>query len=117
MVKDEVKDLTVKIVLEHLKTKECLIFLFGSQLNPSVLKGSDIDVGLLCEGKIDDHKLALIKNELEEKARTLRKIDIIDFRKVDDKVFLENALGRINIWHQTPRSKTFLTSLMKPSNV
>jgi predicted nucleotidyltransferase len=115
MVKNTVKELIVRTVLRILEDKECLIFLFGSQLNKVIPSSSDIDVGLLSEGKIDDHKLALIKNELAEKAKTLRKIDIIDFGRVDDSVFLENALRRIKIWHQTAQSKTYLNNLMKHS--
>jgi hypothetical protein len=48
----------------------------NNQFNKIVPPSSAIDVGLLWREKFDEHKLARIKNEITEKAKTLRKIFI-----------------------------------------
>ena len=109
----DVKVIVLRVILNYLPQKNVFIFLFGSQVSKEEFSASDIDVGLLCDDKVDNSILVKIKDEIAEKVRTLRHIDLIDFNTVNDKLFLESALRRIIIWHETPKSKIYLDNLKK----
>jgi hypothetical protein len=47
--------------------------------------------------------MAALREELTEKASTLRRIDPVDFRQVTDPVFLKNALGEAKCAHMCAR--------------
>jgi len=109
----ETQKKVLSVVFKHLNKNEALIFLFGSQVTQDRFGASDIDVGLIYNEEIASGTLSLIKDEINQQAKTLREIDIIDFSAVDDKGFLKEALRRIEIWHQTKKSKTYLDNLKK----
>jgi predicted nucleotidyltransferase len=68
-------------------------FIFGSQANLTVLRRSDIDIGIMAENKIPDPIMAKIFAEIEE-LPMLFNIDVVDFNEVDEK-FKSVALQNI----------------------
>jgi len=101
------------IILEHLAVEDCVIFLFGSFARGKSDRASDIDVGIICDKKITRAKLAAVKSEIEEKVKTLRKVDVVDFYGIKNNAFLEVSLREVEVWHQTGKSKVFLSNLRK----
>jgi predicted nucleotidyltransferase len=112
-----IKEALIKILAEYLSGKEYLLFMFGSQATCDRFGASDIDIGIIAEKRIEPSQLNLIKEKVEEKAQSLRKIEIIDFNSADDPIFVKSALRRVKIWHETPKSKIFLENLKKHFNV
>ena len=102
----------LKILFKYITKDSCVVFAFGSFAKNKVYPSSDIDIGIICETTLDNSILVKIKEELE-RIRTLRDIDLVDFSSVTDKNFLKIALKEVKIWHQTKKSKTFLTNLRK----
>jgi predicted nucleotidyltransferase len=81
-----------EIIDENLCGLSYKAFIFGSQANKTILKRSDIDVGIIADDNLTDYKLSKI-NEAIEKLPMLYKIDLINFRDVDPKfksVAMEN---------------------------
>jgi predicted nucleotidyltransferase len=68
-------------------------FVFGSQANRSSLVRSDIDVGIISQSTIQAWQLSNILADIE-KLPMLYKIDLVDFKEVDDK-FRSVALKNI----------------------
>jgi len=90
MDKNELIDEISKVIRRYLKKEDFKIFLFGSWAKESAEPASDIDIAIMGEKEIDDFLLMRIKGEVEA-IPTLRKIDIIDLKAVDEK-FKENIL-------------------------
>ncbi|MFH1798847.1 MAG: nucleotidyltransferase domain-containing protein [Candidatus Omnitrophota bacterium] len=103
----------LRAIFRHLCREKCVVFLFGSFAKGKFSRGSDIDVGIICGAKITRAKVALIKNDIEEKVKTLRKVDLVDFYGITNNDFLKASLGRIAVWHETGKSKVFLSNLKK----
>jgi len=108
-----IKKEVLNIVFKHLSLEDSVVFLFGSFAQGKFNRGSDIDIGIICDKKINRAKLAVIKSDLEEGVKTLRKVDVVDFYNIKDKDFLEITLRKVEIWHQTRKSKAFLNNLKK----
>ena len=70
-------------------------FLFGSQANKSILSRSDIDVGITSNDIITSSQLSGIYADIEE-LPMLYKIDLVDFRQVDD-TFKSVALKNVEM--------------------
>jgi DNA polymerase sigma len=68
-------------------------FVFGSQANKISLSRSDIDVGIMADDVIPSWQLSNIIGDIEE-LPMLYKIDVVDFKEVDDQ-FKEVALQNI----------------------
>src|SRR3989339_1318931 len=90
-----IQKIGLSAIFKYLPKDEVLVFLFGSQVTQNALGASDVDVGLLCNTTIANNKLSSIKDEINQQARTLRQIDIIDFSALEDETFLKQALGGI----------------------
>jgi predicted nucleotidyltransferase len=68
-------------------------FIFGSQANKSGLTRSDIDVGIISDSAIPSWQLSNIIGDIEQ-LPMLYKIDLVDFKEVDEKfkvVALQNT--------------------------
>ncbi|MGZ3778707.1 MAG: nucleotidyltransferase domain-containing protein [Mucilaginibacter sp.] len=68
-------------------------FIFGSQANRTSLIRSDIDIGIVADAEITSWQLSKIIGDIEQ-LPMLYKIDLVDFREVDDKfksVALQNT--------------------------
>ena len=70
-------------------------FIFGSQANKTVLKRSDIDIGITSDDTITSLQLSSIYADIEE-LPMLYKIDLVDFREVDD-TFKSVALKNVEM--------------------
>ena len=108
----ELKKQILKIIFKYIPKETCTIFLFGSLAQKEIYPSSDIDIGIICDKPLKNSLLVKIKEDLEQ-VKTLRDIDVVDFSSIQDKNFLKIALKEVKIWHQTPRSKTYLNNLKK----
>lgn len=91
----EVAKFAAAVVRRHLPDPAYRIFLFGSRAAGSAHERSDIDIGIEGPGPVPREALELIYEELEE-APTLYSIDVVDFRRVDEK-FRRVAQSRLSL--------------------
>src|SRR3989339_266155 len=106
------KEEILNIIFKYIPKDECSVFLFGSFAKGEYFKSSDIDIGIIGAKPVDSRALVTIRDEME-KVRTLRDIDIVDFADISDKSFMRIALKEIKVWHQTKKSKIYLSNLVK----
>ena len=106
-VLNDVKDSALEIIFKRIPKEECAVFLYGSLAMGKTSNSADIDIGIFCREKIAHRTMAIIRNEIEEKARTLREIDVIDFSDIEDTIFLKIALKKIKLWHQGRKVKEY----------
>jgi predicted nucleotidyltransferase len=114
MIDEKLKNQILNIIFKFINKDECMIFLFGSFKKGRVNQSSDIDIGIICNEKLDPILVQRIKHELNEKVWTLREIDFIDFNSVNDIVFLKSALKEVDIWHKGKKLKINLENLKMP---
>ena len=114
MINEKLKKQILDIIFRFVNKEECAIFLFGSFVKGRVRQNSDIDIGIICNEKIDPILVQKIRDELNGNVWTLREIDVIDFNNISDKVFLRSALKEIEIWHIGKKLKTNLENLKVP---
>jgi len=81
----------VKVIRRYL-SEEYKVFLFGSYASGEAVDTSDIDMGILGPKEVPSGVLRRIKEEVEI-IPTLRKIDVVDFNRVDEE-FKDNALRK-----------------------
>ncbi len=79
----------VRIVRKHVPDGSHHILLFGSWATLQSLPTSDIDVGILGPGPLDDLVMARIREQID-RLPTLRKIEVVDLWSVEDR-FREKA--------------------------
>lgn len=86
MDKKEIIQEILNITHRYLPEKDFKIFLFGSWAKESAEPTSDIDIGILGENNINinDFVLRRIREEVGG-IPTLRRVDIIDLNKTDEK--------------------------------
>lgn len=75
------KDLLVNIIFKHLPHVK--IILYGSRARGDWKEGSDIDIALQAEKKIDPLVLATIMADIEESTLPIN-FDIVDFNAVSE---------------------------------
>lgn len=114
MINEKLKHQILDIIFKFVNKEECAIFLFGSFVKGRVRHSSDIDIGIICNEKINPIIIERIREEINEKVWTLREIDIVDFGNISDKVFLNSALKEVEIWHIGKKLKINLESLKVP---
>jgi predicted nucleotidyltransferase len=81
------------IVSRHLDLSRYRLFLFGSEIAGTAMRGSDVDIGILGEESVPGRIMERIRADLEA-LRTLRRFDVVDFFGVDQsfkRVALRNA--------------------------
>ena len=71
------------IIAQHLDPRNYRIFLFGSAVAGTPLRASDIDIGILGDESVPGRIMERIREELD-RLRTLRRLDLVDFRSVDE---------------------------------
>jgi len=71
------------------------ILLYGSRARSSYTLTSDVDIAIDC-GEDD-----FLIQSIDEEIRTLLRIDIVNFRKVNKKLQHEILLDRINLYEKT----------------
>jgi len=105
----DLKNQTLREIFKYLPEENCIIFLFGSQAEKKATRRSDIDIEVHCLENIDAKKFLALQEALNINVDTLRKIDIVDFKRVSGK-FKDFALKEIEIWHVRKNlRKRFLT--------
>ncbi len=92
---EELKREILDIVGKHVDLKKYKVFFFGSRVEGKGDDRSDIDIGIEGPQKIPFEIMARIKAETDN-IYTLYLIDIVDFKRVDDK-FKKVAKGYIEI--------------------
>lgn len=98
MITAELRRQIVEKIGECLELEKCLILLFGSEaLNESTPR-SDIDIAIDCVEPIPDGIFLEIEKMLNEEVDTLRKIDLVELRDLEED-FLLFALKGAVIWH------------------
>jgi predicted nucleotidyltransferase len=83
-------------VLEFLKDENITIILFGSRARGNFNRFSDIDIGIIPNDKLDNKKITLLKDSLEN-MNIPYTIDIVDLSKVSN-TFKQKALKEKVIW-------------------
>ena len=111
MVDSKIKNEILNIFFEKCSKESILIFLFGSFVNGSVFPSSDYDIGVIVDDTIDDNLLILIEDKLNEKVKTLRDIEIVNFTTLDDVKFSKVALKEVDIWHKNKKLMPFFNRL------
>lgn len=89
---EELKGLTLAL-LEGEKVK---VILFGSRARQDQRRSSDVDIGLIPDGKLNPKKIALLKEKAEE-LNIPYKIEIVDFSQVSPD-FKKEAMKGAVIW-------------------
>ncbi len=74
----------IQAIRHHLPDPSYQVLLFGSWARRDALPTSDIDIGILGKEPLDDLILIRLKEEINL-LPTLRKIDVVDLRVVDDR--------------------------------
>jgi len=87
-----------KIVLSQIDTKKIMVFLFGSRACGQHASRSDVDIGLLCHGKLPPHLFHKIRNAVDD-SMIPWKVDIIDFTRAAQS-FKKSALKDIIVWNK-----------------
>jgi predicted nucleotidyltransferase len=99
-----IREQIIKILFRRINPETTTVFLFGSLAENTDMKYSDIDIGIVSGDEISDAVFLSLCDDLNYKADTLRKIDLVDFKKVDN-AFRKFALENIEIWHTAENLK------------
>lgn len=99
-----IREQIIEILFRRISPETTTVFLFGSLAENTDMKYSDIDIGIVSEDEISDVVFLSLCDDLNYKADTLRKIDLVDFNKVDS-AFRKFALENIEIWHTAENLK------------
>ena len=100
----KIKGQILNAIFQFLDPNTTSVFLFGSQAEQSSTIYSDIDIGIIDREQIPDATIAALNERLNYKVDTLRRIDPVDFRRLD-KAFRQFALQNIELWHTAPNWK------------
>jgi len=93
-----IREQIIKILFRRVNPETATVFLFGSLAENTDMKYSDIDIGIISGDEISDAVFVSLCEDLNYEADTLKKIDLVDFNKVDS-AFRNFALENIEIWH------------------
>jgi predicted nucleotidyltransferase len=107
MSEPEVKDKVITIITSELGSNVG-IFLFGSRSQNMNKTFSDFDIGIIDSMPIERHKIAKIREALEESTIPY-KIDLVDFHSVSP-TFKAIALESIQIWVNPEMVKSLFKS-------
>ena len=100
----KIKDQILNTIFQFLDPNTASVFLFGSQAEQSGTIYSDIDIGIIDQKQIPDAAFAALNEKLNYNVDTLRRIDPVDFRQLDE-TFRQFALRHIELWHTAPNLK------------
>ena len=100
----ETREQILAIIFQFLDPDTTNVFLFGSQAEQTSTIYSDIDIGVITQKQIADSIFMSLNEGLNYNVDTLRRIDLVDFRRVD-KAFRQFATQRIELWHTALNSK------------
>ena len=87
-----------ELVLDYLKDEEVKIVLFGSRARKDSSIFSDVDIGVMSYGKLDETRLILLREKVEN-LNIPYKVEIVNFSEVSPE-FKEEALREIIVWKE-----------------
>jgi predicted nucleotidyltransferase len=101
-------------ILDRYFNDKYILFLFGSFAKNKTDETSDIDLAIYSEGPIPASKLVEVKEELENKAGTLRNIELVNLGCEElNRALLESILKEGVIWKKPKNSRELLRNLKK----
>lgn len=71
------------LIVDFLKNEEVKIVLFGSRAREDNFIASDVDIGVIPYGKLDETKMALLKEKIEN-LNIPYKVEIVNFQHVSE---------------------------------
>jgi predicted nucleotidyltransferase len=83
-------------VLGMLKGQKIKVILFGSRARTDYVPSSDVDIGLIPYGTIDESKITLLRDRVE-RLNIPYKVEIVNFQDVSDN-FKAEALKEAIVW-------------------
>ena len=86
------------LIPEHFNKGEATIILFGSRARRENSEHSDVDVGILASGKLDDSKIILLKEAIEN-SNIPYKVDIISINEASED-FKNEIMKDAIIWNE-----------------
>ncbi|MFZ5799815.1 MAG: nucleotidyltransferase domain-containing protein [Candidatus Omnitrophota bacterium] len=89
---EKLKQLTLSV----LAGEKVKIVLFGSRGRRDNRPASDVDIGLIPDGKLDRNKLLLLKEKIED-LNLPYKVEVVDFSQTSED-FKEEALKGAIVW-------------------
>jgi predicted nucleotidyltransferase len=87
-----------ELVLDFLKDEEVKIVLFGSRARKDSSIFSDVDIGVMPYGKLDETRLILLREKVEN-LNIPYKVEIVNFSEVSPE-FKEEASRDIIVWKE-----------------
>lgn len=95
LAKEEIIAQIIESIRRRLPDKRFQIFLFGSWAKNTALPESDIDIGVLGPEKIDEFLMMRIRSDIAG-IPTLRRVDIVDLKNVDER-FKQEVLSHAKL--------------------
>ncbi len=89
-------DILKEFLLKGLKDEPVKVYLFGSRATGKNRPGSDVDIGLLPNGKINSIKISMLKEDIEE-SDIPYKVDIVNLSETSED-FRRHALQGAILW-------------------
>ncbi len=84
------------LVTDFLKDEKVTILIFGSRARKENLPFSDVDIGIIPHGRLNDIKLALLREKIEDSSIPY-KVDIVNLSEVSQD-FRKQVLKDAIIW-------------------
>ncbi len=100
----KIKKQILTVIFQFLDPDTTIVFLFGSQAEHTDTKYSDIDIGIISQGQLDDTTFMTLNERLNYEVDTLKRIDLVDFERVDA-AFRQFAMEKIELWHTAKNYK------------
>lgn len=85
-----------ELILTLLGDENIKIIVFGSRARGNNNISSDVDIGLIPYGKINEDKIVLLKEKIEE-LNIPYKVDIVNFTEVSES-FKKEAMKEAIVW-------------------
>ena len=105
MIDEKIRSQILNAISDYMNVDNCIIFLFGSFAKGEENRTSDIDIGILPNEPIEYALIYKIKEDVNEKVNTLRMIDIVDFSRATDGLFIKEATKEAVLWYQGKECK------------
>jgi predicted nucleotidyltransferase len=112
-IADNIKEEIIRILNIRLG-ENYLLMVFGSFANGKGDRSSDIDLAVYSSEKISAKAMVEIKEELDEKVRTLRQIDLVNL--TDENInpdLLRNIMREGLVWRKQKNSEELLKNLKR----